>query len=85
MSAAKRTPEEIRASIERNRHELGMSLVRLRDGVGELTDWRSQLKRNREPLTVAAAAAGFVVAGGIGGVTGVLFGGKRRRRKKNRS
>ena len=82
----KRTPEEIRASIEQNRQELGMSLVRLRDGVGELTDWRSQVRRNREPLTVAAAAAGFVVAGGIGGITGLLFGGKRRRaRRKSRS
>ncbi len=85
-AAKKRTPEEIRASIEQNRQELGMSLVRLRDGFGELTDWRAQVKRNREPLTIAAAAAGFVVAGGIGGVTGVLFGGgKRRRRRKNRS
>lgn len=78
----KRTPEEIRASIELNRQELGMSLVRLRDGVGELTDWRAQVRRNREPLTVAAAAAGFVVAGGIGGITGILFGGRRRRKKR---
>jgi hypothetical protein len=79
---ASRTPEEIRASIEENRQELGMSLIRLRDGVGELTDWRAQVKRNREPLTVAAAAAGFVLAGGIGGVTGVLFGGRKRRRAR---
>jgi hypothetical protein len=77
---AKRTPDEIRASIEENRQELGMSLIRLRDGVGELTDWRAQVKRNREPLTVAAAAAGFVLAGGISGVTGVLFGGRKKRR-----
>ena len=79
---SKRTPDEIRASIEQNRQELGMSLVRLRDGVGELTDWRAQLKRNREPLTIAAAAAGFVVAGGMGGVTGVLFGGRKKRRRR---
>jgi hypothetical protein len=81
-SPAKRTPDEIRASIEQNRHELGMSLIRLRDGVGELTDWRAQIKRNREPLTAAAAAAGFVLAGGIGGVTGVLFGGRKKRRAR---
>jgi hypothetical protein len=85
MPDPKRTPDEIRASIEQNRQELGMSLVRLRDGVGELTDGRAQVKRNREPLTIAAAAAGFVVAGGIGGVTSVLFGGGRRRRRKKRS
>ena len=29
---------------------------------------------------IAAAVAGFVIGGGIAGVTGVLFGAKRRRR-----
>ncbi|MCL2419103.1 MAG: DUF3618 domain-containing protein [Conexibacteraceae bacterium] len=80
MPPAKRTPEEIRASIEQNRKELGSSLVRLRDGVNELTDWRSQVRRNEKNLQIAAAAAGFVVAGGIGGAFGTLFGrGKRKR------
>jgi len=78
---ASRTPEEIRASIERNRHELGTSLVLLRDEVGQLTDWRSQVKRNEKNLQVAAAAAGFVLAGGIGGTLNVLFGRKKKRRK----
>lgn len=76
-----RTPEEIRASIEHNRQELGTSLVKLRDEVTELTDWRSQVRRNRERLTVAAAATGFVIAGGLGGVGGVLFGGRKKRRR----
>jgi hypothetical protein len=76
-----RTPEEIRASIEQNRHELGMSLVLLRDEVGQLTDWRAQVKRNEKNLQVAAAAAGFVLAGGIGGTLNVLFGRKKKRRK----
>jgi hypothetical protein len=76
-----RTPEEIRASIEQNRQELGTSLVRLRDEVGELTNWRGQLRRNEKNLTIAAAAAGFVLAGGVGGTFGALFGrGKKRRR-----
>jgi len=78
---ASRTPEEIRASIEQNRQELGTSLVKLRGEVTELTDWRAQVKRNRERLTVAAAATGFVVAGGIGGIGSVLFGGRRKRRR----
>ena len=78
--AAKRTPDEIRASIEQNRQELGVSLVRLRDEVTELTDWRGRVRRNERNLQVAAAAAGFVLAGGIGGTFGVLFGGRRRRR-----
>ncbi len=77
-----RTPAEIRASIEQNREELGTSLVRLRDEVSQLTDWRGQVRRNREQLTVAAAAAGFVLAGGIGGASTLLFGRGRRRRKR---
>ncbi len=76
-----RTPEEIRASIEQNRHELGTSLVLLRDEVGQLTDWRSQVKRNEKNLQVAAVTAGFVLAGGIGGTLNVLFGRKKKRRK----
>jgi hypothetical protein len=76
-----RTPEEIRASIEQNRQELGTSLVRLRDEVSELTNWRGQVRRNEKNLAIAAAAAGFVLAGGVGGTFGALFGrGKRRRR-----
>ena len=74
-----RTPDEIRASIEQNRQELGMSLVRLRGEVTELTDWRAQVRRNEKNLQIAAAAAGFVLAGGIGGTFGALFGRKRRR------
>jgi hypothetical protein len=74
-----RTPDEIRASIEQNRQELGTSLVRLRDEVGQLTDWRGQMRRNRQQLTIAAAAAGFVLAGGLGGAGGLLFGRRRRR------
>ena len=76
-----RTPQEIRASIEQNRKELGTSLVLLRDEVGQLTDWRSQVKRNEKNLQIAAVAAGFVVAGGIGGTLNVLFGRKNKRRK----
>jgi hypothetical protein len=78
---AGRTPEEIRASIDQNRKELGTSLVLLRDEVGQLTDWRSQVKRNEKNLQIAAVAAGFVVAGGIGGTLNVLFGRKKKRRK----
>ena len=76
-----RTPDEIRASIEQNRQELGTSLVRLRDEVTVLTDWRGQVRRNEKNLQIAAAAAGFVLAGGIGGTFGALFGrGKKKRR-----
>lgn len=79
---AKRTPDEIRASIEANRQELGESLEKLRDEVTELTDWRAQLSRNREQLTVVALATGFVLGGGVGGVGNLVFGRRRRKRAR---
>jgi multidrug resistance efflux pump len=79
---AGRTPEEIRASIEQNREELGTALVRLNDAVTDLTDWRAQVRRNRERLTIGAAAAGFVVAGGLGGAASVMFAGGRRKKRR---
>ncbi|MFL5817188.1 MAG: DUF3618 domain-containing protein [Conexibacter sp.] len=75
-----RTPEQIRASIEQNRKELGTSIEVLRREVTALTDWRQQLRDHRREALIAAAVAGFVIGGGIAGVTGVLFGRRRRRR-----
>ncbi len=77
---ATRTPEEIRASIEQNRQELGTSLVRLRSEVEQLTDWRAQLRRSQPQLTRAAAVSGFVLGGGIAALGGMVFGRRRRRR-----
>jgi len=73
-----RTPEEIRASIERNRQELGVSLERLRGEVAELTDWRKQIVAHRREVTIGAAVAGFVLAGGIAGLGRLAFGRRRR-------
>jgi hypothetical protein len=75
-----RTPEQIRASIEQNRMELGTSIEVLRREVTALTDWRQQLRDHRREALIGAAVAGFVIGGGIAGVTGVLFGRRRRRR-----
>ncbi|MGO9903982.1 MAG: DUF3618 domain-containing protein [Solirubrobacteraceae bacterium] len=77
-----RTPEEIRASIEENREQLGVSLEKLRIEVQVLTDWRARVRRNERELTVGAAAAGFVIGGGLTGVGSLLFGGKRRRARR---
>jgi hypothetical protein len=60
-----RTPEQIRASIEFNRRELGTSIEVLRSEVTALTDWRRQLREHRRELIVGAAIAGFVVGGVI--------------------
>jgi hypothetical protein len=71
-----RTPEEIRASIESNRKELGTSVERLREEVAVLTDWRGQLRKHQKQVVIAAAVAGFVIGGGIAAVGGLF----RRRR-----
>jgi Protein of unknown function (DUF3618) len=75
-----RSPDEIRASIEQNRAELGASLERLRGEVVRLTDWRSQLRKHQPQAIVAAGVAGFVLGGGIAAVNGLLFGGRRTAR-----
>jgi orotate phosphoribosyltransferase-like protein len=71
-----RTPEEIRASIEANRKELGTSVERLRNEVAVLTDWRSQLVKHQKQVVIGAAVAGFIVGGGIAAIGGLF----RRRR-----
>ncbi len=76
-----RTPQEIRASIEQNRQELGVSIERLRGEVAQLTDWRRQLGEHRREALIGAAVAGFVIGGGIAGLGGLVFGGRRRRRR----
>jgi dienelactone hydrolase len=74
-----RTPNEIRASIEHNRQELGTSLEKLRTEVVRLTDWRSQLRQHQQQAVIAAGVTGFVLGGGIAGLTGLVFGRRRRR------
>ena len=70
---ADRSPAEIRRSIDRNREELVQSIEQVRGKVRELTDWRSHLRRNKTKAIVGGAVAGFVVAGGVAGVTSLLF------------
>ena len=73
---AARSPEEIRQSIEANRHELVRSVDRLRAEVAVVTDWRRHLRRHRREALIGAAVAGFVVGGGIAAMGG-LFGRRR--------
>ncbi|MBV8735223.1 MAG: DUF3618 domain-containing protein [Solirubrobacterales bacterium] len=77
-----RSPEEIRASIEQNRVELGTSLERLRGEVVRITDWRSSLRRNRTPALVGAVVAGFVLGGGLAALGALASGGLRRNRAR---
>ncbi len=70
--AATRSPEQIRASIEGNRRELARSLERLRDEVAEVKDWRKQIIQHRKQVLIGAAAAGFLIGGGLAGITGLF-------------
>ena len=67
-----RTPEEIRASIEANRADLGLAVERLRLEVKEASDWRRHLRENHQQAVMAAAGAGFVLGGGIAGIVGIF-------------
>ena len=58
-----RSSQEIRRDIEIQREQLGRSVETLRDKVGELTDWRRQVREHRQELSVGAAVAGFVIGG----------------------
>jgi hypothetical protein len=69
---ATRSSAEIRSSIEANREELAVSLVRLRGEVTHLADWRGHLERHRTEVTAAAA------------VVGLFLGARMLRRRRRR-
>ncbi|HEY2005377.1 MAG TPA: DUF3618 domain-containing protein [Solirubrobacteraceae bacterium] len=77
---ATRSPDEIRASIEQNRHELGTAVERLRVEVVKLTDWRGQLRKYEPQVLVGAGVAGFVIGGGVAALGALTFGRRRRKR-----
>jgi hypothetical protein len=56
-----RSSAQIRADIERQRHELSHSVVALRTRVGELTDWRRQVREHQRELAIAAGVVGFAI------------------------
>lgn len=72
---ATRSPDEIKGSIERTRHDLAVSVEDLRAKVQALTDWRRQVSEHRTAVIVGATVIGFAVGGGIAALVG-----RRRRR-----
>ena len=67
-----RTPEEIRAAIESHRNELTRAVGELSTAAHQATDWRRQVRRNPKPFAGAAAAAGFILGGGLVALAGLL-------------
>ena len=69
----RRSPEEVRLNIERERDELARAVETLREDLGEATDIAGKL-RTRLPLVAGGALGlGFVAAGGIGATMRLLF------------
>jgi hypothetical protein len=60
-----RTSDQIRADIERQRHELGHSVESLRNRVAELTDWRRQVREHQREIAIGAAILGFTIGARI--------------------
>ena len=77
---ATRSPDEIRASIEQNRQELGTAVQRLRVEVVKLTDWRGQLRSHESQVLIGAGVAGFVLGGGVAALGALTFGRRKRKR-----
>ena len=67
-----RSPEQIRTSIQETRRELTFSLNDLQGKVSELTNWRRLLAENKRNAVIGAAAAGFVLGGGIAATVSLL-------------
>jgi hypothetical protein len=74
VASGTRNPEMIRASIEETRRDLAFSVNDLRSKVGELTNWRGQLIRNRKAALIGAAVAGFVIGGGVAATVSIITG-----------
>jgi hypothetical protein len=58
-----RSAAEIRRDIDVQRQDLGRSVELLRTRVGELTDWRRQVREHKRELVIGAAVVGFAVGG----------------------
>jgi hypothetical protein len=70
---AARSSAEIRSSIETNREELAVSLVKLRGEVTHLTDWRGHIERHQSELKIGGAV-----------LAGIVIGSRLLRRRRNR-
>jgi uncharacterized protein YlxW (UPF0749 family) len=67
-----RSPQEIRQSIQTTRQELTFSVNDLQSKVRELTNWRRKVAENKTAVVVGAAAAGFVIGGGLAATVGLF-------------
>jgi hypothetical protein len=63
VAPGSRSAAEIRQDIQLQREELAGAVDSLRGRVGELTDWRRQVREHRRELAIGAAVVGFAIGG----------------------
>jgi hypothetical protein len=68
-----RTLEDVRRDIESEREQLADAADTLRDSIGEATNVKAKLRSNLPAAAAGALAVGFVVAGGVGATTRLIF------------
>jgi ornithine cyclodeaminase/alanine dehydrogenase-like protein (mu-crystallin family) len=79
-----RSTEEVRRELESERERLAQAVDSLRAGVKDATNVSAKL-RGRLPIVAAGAlGAGFLLAGGIGATTRLVFRRGREGREKAR-
>jgi hypothetical protein len=66
MSATVRTQQQVRNDIEAERERLAGAVEQLRGELGQAANLTGRLKAKLPMVAGGAAAAGFVLAGGIG-------------------
>ena len=84
MATNNRTTEQVRSDIEAERDRLATAVDDLRAGIGEVTDVSGKLKEKLPVAAVAAAGAGFLLAGGIGATMRLVFRRGREGKEKAR-
>jgi hypothetical protein len=68
-----RSAQDVRRDIAAERAELADAVEDLRAGLGEATDIGGKLRAHLPVVAAGALGLGFVVAGGIGATTRLLF------------
>lgn len=77
-----RTVEQVRRDIESERKQLAGAADYLRESIGKATDISGKLRSNLPGVAAGALGLGFVLAGGIGATTRLIFRRGRKGEKK---
>jgi hypothetical protein len=79
-----RTVEDVRRDLESEREQLADAAESLRKSVGRATDISGRVRANLPAVAAGALAVGFLVAGGVGATTRLIFGRGREGETKTK-